>query len=352
MLSFEESMLPVWDADIVYGESLTMVRDKDGVAKAPLLFEPIEVLDVTDAKGSIRYEEGRDFKILNREFILTPDSRIFSFTLDEMFPSEWIKGESFPFPNGNLLFHENSFFHERQISVTYTCSRGQWSGVKPRSVARLLPKTVDRLKNGEPFRLVAYGDSITYGANASRLSNVSPYQDPYVGLFSEGLFRRFGSVVQMINHAVGGKNSEWGIENVDFLVNDYAPDLVLLAFGMNDLKWSAEVFAGNMRTMIDRIRSKYPTCEIILVSTSTPNPLLTDARAPFYGEQCFQKRELDQVAAAYTGIAVADITGMQAFLHSRKRFIDTTGNNVNHPNDFFHRLYAQYLLGMFTANGQ
>ena len=39
---------------------------------------------------------------------------------------------------------------------------------------------------------------------------------------------------------------------------------------------------------------------------------------------------------------------MQAALHSRKRFIDTTGNHVNHPNDFFHRLYAQYLCGMLT----
>ena len=48
------------------------------------------------------------------------------------------------------------------------------------------------------------------------------------------------------------------------------------------------------------------------------------------------------------GIAVADITGMQAALHSRKRFIDTTGNHVNHPNDFFHRLYAQFLCGMLS----
>ena len=87
-----------------------------------------------------------------------------------------------------------------------------------------------------------------------------------------------------------------------------------------------------------------------MVATSTPNPLLTDERAHFYGSQPFQKAELDKVAALYSGVAVADITGMQAFLHSRKRFIDTTGNNVNHPNDFFHRLYAQYLLGMFPQS--
>ena len=349
MLNFEKRMIPVWDTDVVYGEPLTMCRDENGVAKAPLLYNPIEILEVTDAKEQTTYEAGRDYEVVNGELILTPDSRIFAFTREEMYPAEWIKGQSFPFPNGNLLFREGNFFHERQIAVTYTCHRGEWSGVKPSCASHLLPKTAERLKKREPFRMVAYGDSITHGANASRQSNTSPFQPPYSVLFCEGLYRRFGSVVQLCNHAIGGKNSEWGIANVDYLVNDYAPDLVLLAFGMNDVKWSAEIFAENTRKMIDRIREKNPLCEIILVATSTPNPILTDPRAPFYGDQRFHKRELDKVAASYTGVAVADITGMQAFLHSRKRFIDTTGNNVNHPNDFFHRLYAQYLLGMFTA---
>jgi hypothetical protein len=30
----------------------------------------------------------------------------------------------------------------------------------------------------------------------------------------------------------------------------------------------------------------------------------------------------------------------------RKRFLDFTGNGVNHPNDFGHRLYAEVLMGL------
>ena len=258
MISFAQRLIPVWDTDIVYGESLTMVRDENGVAKAPLLFDPIEILEVTDAKECVRYELGRDFVVEGRELILTENSSITAITPEEMYPTEWIKGQSFPYPNGNLLFREGCFFHCRQISVTYTCRRGEWEGVKPTSVASLLPQTAKRLQNGEPMRVVAYGDSITFGANASGKSNAEPFQGPYIELFAEGLFRRFGSVIQLNNRAIGGKNSVWGIENVEAMVNDYKPQLVVLAFGMNDAGRSAEEFADNIKQIINSIREKIP----------------------------------------------------------------------------------------------
>ena len=39
MYTFEQLMQPVWKADVIYDEALTFVKE-DGVAKAPLLFEP------------------------------------------------------------------------------------------------------------------------------------------------------------------------------------------------------------------------------------------------------------------------------------------------------------------------
>jgi hypothetical protein len=33
----------------------------------------------------------------------------------------------------------------------------------------------------------------------------------------------------------------------------------------------------------------------------------------------------------------------------RKRYLDLTGNGVNHPNDFGHRVYAETLLGLLVA---
>ena len=43
------------------------------------------------------------------------------------------------------------------------------------------------------------------------------------------------------------------------------------------------------------------------------------------------------------GIALADLTSIWTEFLKRKRDWDLTGNGVNHPNDFGHRVYAQVL---------
>mgnify|MGYP000203112808 FL=1 len=51
------------------------------------------------------------------------------------------------------------------------------------------------------------------------------------------------------------------------------------------------------------------------------------------------------------GVAVAPITTMFRYLMSRKEYADMTGNNVNHPNDFVARLYAQTLYATVVDTG-
>ena len=349
--SFEEGMLPVWDTDTVYGESLTMLRDETGAARAPLLYTPRQVLYVTNAAGTEEYTEGVDWYVEDGKFCLTETSRCFAFTEAELYPAEPIEGKSFAKPGGNILFGEGNFFHMRQLAVTYIPERCDWPGVRPACAREQLPRTWAALSEKRPLHVVLYGDSISWGGNASLRANTPPYQAPYGELFVEWLNRRWGAPVRLTNNAVGGMDAAWGIDHVDLMVNDYRPDLVLLAFGMNDGWKSVEMFEEQIRTIVTAIRAANPNAEIVLVATSTPNPILTDEKAPFWGNQYRFKPALDAIAADPVyggGIAVADITGMQAALHSRKRFIDTTGNHVNHPNDFFHRLYAQYLCGMLT----
>ncbi len=351
MLSFEQMMTPVWDTDTVWGESLTMLCGADGAAVAPLLYPPKKILEVTNAACTESYEEGRDWVLRDGQLCRTPESRIFAFTEEELYPAEGVPGQSFPMPEGNILFAEGSFFHQRQICVSYTCEKGGWPGPRPQCAKARLPRTWAALRAGRGLNAVLYGDSISWGCNASKMSNTEPFQPAYGELFCEALARRWGAPIHFTDTAIGGRETLWGIEWLERLVCDYSPDLVLLAFGMNDGDKTPEAFAANIRTMIEGVRAKRPQAEFILIATSTPNPILTDLRAPFWGNQIHFKSALDALAddpALGGGIAVADITGMQQALHSRKRFIDTTGNHVNHPNDFFHRCYAQYLFGMLT----
>ena len=50
----------------------------------------------------------------------------------------------------------------------------------------------------------------------------------------------------------------------------------------------------------------------------------------------------------YEGVAVAKMTDMHLHLLSLKRYWDMTGNNINHPNDFLARVYAQVVAQMLV----
>ena len=41
---------------------------------------------------------------------------------------------------------------------------------------------------------------------------------------------------------------------------------------------------------------------------------------------------------------IARMTSVSLSVLKYKEFLDYTGNNINHPNDFFNRIYAQTLL--------
>ncbi|MBU0478666.1 hypothetical protein KKC91_08875 [bacterium] len=54
--------------------------------------------------------------------------------------------------------------------------------------------------------------------------------------------------------------------------------------------------------------------------------------------------------ALRSGVILADMTQMWMDLLKFKRYHDLTGNGVNHPNDFGHRIYAQVLLGLLVTD--
>jgi hypothetical protein len=52
----------------------------------------------------------------------------------------------------------------------------------------------------------------------------------------------------------------------------------------------------------------------------------------------------DKLIDGGTPCSVATVTSMSQSVLERKSFRDYTGNNINHPNDFFARIYAQVII--------
>ncbi|MBQ4602918.1 MAG: SGNH/GDSL hydrolase family protein [Clostridia bacterium] len=337
MFNRNNMLIPVWDTDMMYAEALTFV---DG--KSILMYEPEEIISLYDSHLKNEYKLGVDFTVNGRDITLNEGSPIFSFTSDELYPAEPVPGHSFPMGNKNILFYEEHFFHDRQYAVTYKIKENTWNGHRPKSARPYLPKTFEKLDKGAPLNITLFGDSISVGANASGFTGAEPYLPPYADLFVQWLESRYGSKIDFHNPSVGGKDSQWGVDTVEENVNFRQNDLVIVALGGNDSFTEPEKLVENFRAIIGAIRAKYPETEFVVTATSYANELLKDS---FCGNQMIFSEYMD--ALVEPGIAKADMTSMQRELLKHKRYIDVTGNNINHPNDFFHRMHAQYYIEMF-----
>lgn len=342
---------PVWNTDKVIRESMMMHRKEDGTASATFLFAPTRILDVTDLSGDVHYVEGKDWEFRDGKLWLLPGSAIDFLTDEELYPAEHEEGKSFAKPGGYSLWAQGALLVVRQIQVTYTCEKGQWTGIRPTSAKAQLPRTFAALEKNQPITILLNGDSISAASQVTKTLNIPPYQPGYGDMLIQSLKAHYGGPINFVNTSVGGKDTNWAVNNIDANINDHHPDLLIIAFGMNDGSKTPEHFEERIRTMIRLVREKNPLCEIILVATSLPNPILTDPKARFWGNQEFFLERLNAIAAdPHMGgsIAVANITDMHRYLLSRKNFLDLTSNNVNHPNDFFYRCYAQFLYGMLA----
>ena len=342
----EWTIAPFWKSATMEGESVLFVRERDGdPPQASLLFPPTRILSVKSASGLVVYEAGRDYAWSpgERTIALPAGSRIPFKTRAELYPPkgapqsiEGRRGES-----GSLFFSEGHVFHDLQAAVTYTHDE-RWNGYVPKFAGEMLPHSIGKLKVRLPFTLALFGDSISEGYNASGFTGAPPFQPPYGTLLVLALEAEYRTTVRFVNHSLAGKTTEWGLENIGNIIAD-SPDLVVIAFGMNDASagMAPETFAGNVRRMINEVRKSRPECEFILVAAMTGNPEWTYSSPDLYPAY---RDALADICGK--GVVLADLTSVWTNFLRRKRFLDFTGNGVNHPNDFGHRLYAEVLMGL------
>ncbi|MBF0432709.1 MAG: SGNH/GDSL hydrolase family protein [Fibrobacteria bacterium] len=340
--NIETNMSPFWDTDTMYNESVLMLSSGGGDPQAKLLFTPLDVLSVKSSSLDTAYIEEVDWVYEDGVLKLLAGSGAAYLTDAELYPSR--SGDNtFPKKGGGYIMWEGwHLFHQLQLAVTYTHAKGLWAGPVPQYQQTALAGIIAKLKAGKAVRIVFFGDSITAGGNASGLIlGISPYMPTWAELVCAQLKRYYPSQVTLINESVGGKKSDWGLASANTLVSVYEPDLVVIAFGMNDggSLVSASVFKNNIKGIIDKVRSTNPSAEFILVTTTLPNPEI-----PFSDIFLDYATALKQLAGQ--GVAIADMTGAHQELLKHKAYRSLTGNNVNHPNDFVIRWYAQQIAGL------
>lgn len=337
---------PFWQTSVMHGESVLFVKETPAAnPSASLLFVPTKVLAVRDPSQAITYTEGRDYilKPGSREITLPEGSRItFKLPQDLIRPA---KSQRYALTRrdgtGEILFGGGHEYHDMQATVTYEHATGTWTDTSPAVRGEELARTRGLLKRKAPVTITLLGDSISTGCNASGWAKAAPYQPPYQDLLAMNLKAVHGSAITLHNFSVGGTSTDWGVKNIDKVVAT-RPDLVILAFGMNDSSGRpAAQYRANILAMIEATRRTVPEAEFILVA-----PMLGNADWITLKQELFPQYRDALASLCGPGIALADMTKVWSGMLKHKKDRDLSGNGVNHPNDFGHRLYTQVLSAL------
>ncbi|MGZ0708271.1 SGNH/GDSL hydrolase family protein [Coraliomargarita sp. W4R53] len=329
----QQMTTPFWKSGIMLGETVFPNQNE-----LPLLASPLENVKLYDALHLESYSRPQDYSITGQSLHLTGDAKKKITPNEVILPATKSAATNRVFPSrhgGYLLSPESTWFQSKQLAIDYSFKLAEWTGPSPDYSPELLPLTMSKLNSNQPIRMVVFGDSITFGANASALSGSSPYQWSWSTLFAQALTEKYETEVELINAALGGTTAEWGEDYAETLVAKLKPDLIILAFGMNGRIPPSE-FGRMTQAMIETIRKSNPQAEFILIHSMQPNEAWREL-APHerYGSE-LQKLEKP-------GVLFADVWSMHGALLDRKRYFDMTANHVNHPNDFLIRIYAQVI---------
>ncbi len=345
-----ELLQPFWQSEVVQSEPILFIKDSvSETAAGRLLFPVDEVLEIRDSSGRKLFEHGVDYLFERGESKITlpADSRIVTVEPDAL--RRPANSQQFQLThrdgNGEILFGAKLEYHELQTSVTYRKASHEWPLEMAACQTDSLAETLAKLEADKPLSVVLLGDSISTGCNSSSWGGGAPFQPAFQDLFVQHLNEHYESEITLTNLSVGGTTAAWGVTMVDKVIES-TPDLVILAFGMNDSAGrSAADYGADIKAMISGVRSEMPATEIILVASMLGNrdwPRLHQELFPQYREQ------LSRMTG--DGIALADMTSVWAEMLHRKNDSDLTGNGVNHPNDFGHRVYAQVLCSLLVPD--
>ncbi len=337
---------PAWNSSVVHRESSVLLQlEKEGPIVARLAYPASEILSIENASRNKKFDLGKDFQLSDdkRNLVWLGKSSVEAITAEQMFPPKDAPNSyrhRVGNPDQNLFYAPGRWFHDHDFEVTYRRAGFESSKLKAKStVTASLQHTLQLLRSATTIKIGVSGDSISTGLDASGTTQTPPNQQGYADLVAAQLMKSYGCDVLLNNRAVSGWSIANGVQDLDAMLES-APDLLIVAYGMNDVGRRDPVWFGQQAKLIyDRAKAKRPNVEIIWVASMLGNKeWMHTPREMFFS----YRDELSKLTGP--DAVVADLTSVWHELLENKHDLDLTGNGLNHPNDFGHRLYAQAIL--------
>jgi len=200
-------------------------------------------------------------------------------------------------------------------------------------------KTRAKLESGQEVTIVAWGDSVTAGGDATRPEFRFP------DAFAQALRYKFPQArVNLINAGRGGWNTDMSLPLFSDDVIKHKPDLVTMEF-VNDMGMTEEHLRKNWFQAIDQVRAAGGEVVIITPHFTMPQRMGHDGLetpetrpAVAFLRQIAEEKQVALADASKRWEHLA-AEGIPYFIHLR--------NGINHPDDFGHQLFVDELMRLF-----
>jgi lysophospholipase L1-like esterase len=361
--NLDQYLYPIWEGDISYAEAAFVREDEDGgIAPIKLLYPIDEIISVRSADLKTVYTPGDDYYIDDDGNLqIIPGGKIpvlayddYYFPLSQEEHNQNKLGTKLP-EAGNFgwgfiraeIGTNKPGMSQWTVAVTYIHEKDSQSVVNmPASKSAQFANLMTKLEAGQDIKIVSTGDSITDGWSASGSVNIAPFCPRYNILVEQYIKAAYNVNVTQKNVSVSGSNTNGGVSKLNDICAEN-PDLVIIAFGMNDgCSMHPDTYISNINKMVATINEKCPNACIVVVGTCLPNPQF--AWNP--GGESALKYHIDYIdylknaEPNWKKAAHADVTTANIEMYARKVYQDLAGSNSNHPNDFMHRVYAQVII--------
>lgn len=346
---------PYWLGNIIYQETVLCIDD--GIEIAGFLqYKPVKILSVRDDTYTKEYAEGKDYTIIGNKILLTAGSECPFLT------TENLQGKNMPEKyrsvnaiqnidtdyvmwTDHIFYTEGSLLHGHQICVSYVYDINDVNQKDFTTYGSICPKFLAKLQAGEDTVISITGDSVTEGCSSSSKFSREPFMPQFPTLLTYALNAAYEGKSVVRNYAVGGTTSNEAVStDVASRLVKADSDLVLIHFGINDSGGlSAAQLKANIKRVVNKTLSSLPECEFLFIKCFPVNPEL-------YSDNTFQSywTAIDELSSEFDCFYTIDLYTPGKKMLETKKYLDITGNGINHPNDFIVRFYAMNLINLFV----
>ena len=226
------------------------------------------------------------------------------------------------------------------------------------NIKEKLMMNIDGLYEHGPINIVIFGDSVSHGC----LNGTIDYENVYWNLLKRKMnaFRDYVPV-NMINASIGGTTAKRSLTRFERQVLKHEPDLVIVAFGLNDVNYPLEEY-------LDALRQIFAGCqaagsEVIFLTPNMLNTYVAEDTASKYLEYAGQTAEYQNSGrmdmymhaakelAQSMGVPVCDCYAKWKELAKTQDTTQLLINRINHPCSEMHKLFADSLYEMIIGEG-